>query len=331
MRYPSLRCLCSSGRRFHAGTALVLTAALTSPLSGQDSNILFPVQEIETLLLQGPFDVASFRDTRAEGDRTQLAALKFETGALMNTKWAVAPVGGEEFNNAPRYEVAAYEIQKLFLEQPDYVVPPTIARCFPVDWFRELEPDADPTFSGTRAVLVVLQYWLWNVEGGEVWDKKRFREDEQYARHMANLNVLTYLIRHSDSNVDNILLSADPENPRVFAVDNGVSFRSEASTRGTFWRKMRVDKIPSSTAERLRAITPDDLRRSLATLYQFEIGEDGALVPVEHTQPLGGGRLGVRREGNVIQLGLTSGEINDIQSRLEKLIQDLDEAKIGVF
>lgn len=313
------------------GLLLASILGRSAPAAAQDSNILHPVDEVEEMLRSGQFEVAAMRDMRAPGDRTQFAALSFGEGNLMNTQWAVAPPGGETFNNVPRYELAAYEIQKLFLDEAEYVVPPTVVRCFPVDWYRQHKPDVDPTFSGTNSVLTVIQYFLWNTQVADVWDKKRFQEDEAYARHVANMNVLTYLIRHSDSNEGNFLISQDPENPRVFSVDNGVSFDSDASTRGTFWRNMRVDRIPQATAERLREITRQDLHGALATLVQLQIGPDGTLAPVDRTQPLGRGRIGVRREGEVIQLGLTTREIDAVQSRLERLVRDLDEGKLGVF
>lgn len=308
--------------------AAVLLAA--PPAAGQDSNILLPVAEIEEMLESGTFEVASFRDMRAEGDRTQLASLAFDEGPVVNTKWALAPHGGETFNNVPRYEVAAYEIQKLFLDESEYVVPPTVIRSFPLDWVRTLKPDAERTFPGTNSVLVVIQYMLWNIRDEAVWDRERLQEDEAYARHVGNLNVLTYLIRHSDSNPGNFLISEDPENPRVFAVDNGVTFYSEASDRGTFWRKLRVDRIPASTAERLRAITPADLQRALGVVAQFEIGPDGTLTRAEPTLPIQEG-VGIRRVGNTVQFGLTVRELRAVHSRLERLVKDLDEGRIDTF
>ena len=42
-----------------------------------------------------------------------------------------AEPGAEDFNNRPRYDLAAYELQKLFLEPAEYVVPPTALRFVP--------------------------------------------------------------------------------------------------------------------------------------------------------------------------------------------------------
>jgi hypothetical protein len=61
----------------------------------------------------------------------QRAALEFADSLIILAKWARAAPGGDTFNNALRYELAAYAIQELFLDQPDYVVPPTVARAVP--------------------------------------------------------------------------------------------------------------------------------------------------------------------------------------------------------
>ena len=239
-------------------------------------------------------------------------------------------MGGGEFNNRPRYELAAYRIQKLFLPPDEYVVPPTVVRCFPLSWYRTaLEDRAPETFSGTEHVMVVLQYWLWGVTAEDVFDEDRFESDSVYARHLANLNVLTYLIRHRDANKGNFVVSEDPESPRVFAVDNGVSFRSERSNRGDDWRRLRVDRLPRRTVDRLRGLTPEELERHLGVLVQFEL-RGSQLVAVEPGQNLDPGD-GIRRRDGVIQLGLTEGEISNVWDRLQDLLEDVDEGDLGVF
>ena len=163
----------------------------------------------------------------------------------------------------------------------------------------------------------------------DVLNKRRLKKDSLYARHFANLNILTYLIRHSDSNKGNLLISKDPSNPRVFSVDNGVAFRSEISDRGTEWRKLLVKKFPAKTVERLRAITPDDLTRALSVVAQFEM-KDGQMKPVPATESLNVDK-GVRRIVNKVQLGLTAREIRDVEERLQYLLKKIDEGKYTVF
>jgi hypothetical protein len=112
-------------------------------------------------------------------------------------------------------------------------------------------------------------------------------------------------------------------------VDNGVSFRSEPSNRGYAWRELRVDRLPHATAERLRAITREDLDRTLAILATFEIRDD-MLYPVDHPENLRDGR-GVRRTDSHVQLGLTKAEINDVHNRLRRLVERIDQGRIKTF
>lgn len=300
------------------------------PGSAQDGNILQPVDTIEARLEEGLFQVVDERGSRFEGDRTSRVALAFPDGEMMVVSWARAPRGGEEFNNSPRYELAAYEIQKLFLDEPEYVVPPTVLRAFPREWYRRLEADVPATLSQADAVVVELQYWLFSVTDEEFWDPDRFEADTAYARNFGNFNILTYLIRHNDANVGNFLVSTIPDNPRVFSVDNGLAFASRVSDRGARWRNLRVDRVPAHTVERLRALTPEQLTRHMETLAQFRIREDGEMVSTEITENLDRGR-GIRVRDEVVQFGLTEREIDAVWRRIERLLSDVDRGRLKVF
>ena len=309
----------------------ILAAALYLSPAGhaQDSNVLLRADSIEQYLTHRPFQLLERRDSRWEGDRTQRVVLMFEDSTVMMVKWAKAAPGGEEFNNQPRYELAAYQIQKLFLDEKDYVVPPTVARMVPLDWYRKVEPQVEPTWSQFPAVLVVLQYWLSNVTGKDVYDRNRSHRDSLYARHLGDLNLLSYLVSHSDANQGNFLISQDSANPRLFAVDNGVAFASPKSDRGHEWKNLRVDRLPRATVDRLKRISRADLDRTLGVLAQFEM-RDGQIVPVEPTPSLSKGR-GVRRSDTVLQLGLTDTEIRDVHARLQRLLSQIDAGKIQTF
>ncbi len=317
-----------------------LTAALTlpiglvavfAPLAAQGINLQFAPDSIESLLRAPALRIIASADTRFKGDRTQWVVLEYENDLRIKVKWAKAPSRGRgSFNNRPRYEIAAYELQKLFLDDPEHVVPPTIARCVPVDQQRQIQDWAEATFSGTNSVLVVLQYWLWNVTADDVWSKDRFKSDTLYAKHFANLNLFTYLIRHNDSNKGNVLISSVTAHPRVFAVDNGVAFnRRESSDRGTKWRRLRVDRLPQRTVERLRALTREELDHRLAVVVQFRRAGE-VLVPMAPTEPLDRGK-GVRSNDEVVQLGLTKHEIGQIWDRIRKVLEKVDEQKIALF
>jgi hypothetical protein len=248
----------------------------------------------------------------------------------MRIKWAKAPRDGSEFNNEPRYDIAAYEVQKLFLDEADYVVPPTVVRAVPLEWFRQYDTLAPATFRGVNSVVLALQYWMeGSLTPSGFWNEDWFRADSVYARHFADFNLVTHLIRHSDTNGGNYLLYDNPSNRRVFAVDNGVAFRSDPSDRGYQWRDLRIDRLPHATVARLRKITEADLHSALDVLAQFGI-RNGQLVLEPPTMTLEGSR-GVRRTDTLVQFGLTGPEIRDIYNRLTALLRDVDSGRIKVF
>lgn len=295
----------------------------------QDANYLRPIPELEARLRDGSFRIINYVGARAQGDRTQYVTLEFPDSVVLGAQLAKAPAGGAVFNNQPRYELAAYELQKLFLEPDEFVVPPTVIRAFPLAELREFDPGAAATFDEASSVVAVLQYWLQQVTSGGFYDRDRARGDTVYARYLGNFNILTYLIRHSDANVGNYLISQSSAKPRVFSVDNGVAFDSQVSDRGFEWRNIRVERLPHATIERLRAITLERLRESLGVLVQFEV-QAGVLVAVARGDNLDDGR-GVRRSGGVVQFGLTEAEIRRVAQRLRELLRQVDEGKRKVF
>lgn len=309
---------------------LLLAVACFAPriASPQDANVPLPVDTIERRMREGKFRIVAQEGSRAEGDRTQHALLSFGPNAVMDVKWGNAPRGGEAFNNQPRYEVAAYTLQKLFLDERDYVVPPTILRMIgPGDSANV--PNATPTFDGAPSTLATLQFWTPGVTSTNVFDEQRARHDTTYARHLGNANILTYLIKHGDANKGNVLVSEDSANPRVFAVDNGVSFASQPSNRGNEWSRLRVKAVPHATIERLRQISLDELTAALGVLAQYEL-RNGEYVPVPLGKNIGRDR-GVRRKGTTVQLGLTAREISGVRERLDRLLRDVDNGKLATF
>jgi len=244
-------------------------------------------------------------------------------------KWKKAARGGRAVNNQPRYEIAAYELQKLFLEAEEYVVPPTAGRSLPLNKYQEIEPDVEPTFKNTSCVFFCLQYWLEEVTSEKIYDKKRFKSDTTYARHLGNMNILSYIIKHNDSNEGNFLISKDLDNPRVFAVDNGFAFGTLESNRGFVWRKIRVKSLPEKTIERLRKIQKSDLEKTLGVVAQFQI-QQGQLISVPAGESLDEGK-GVRVSEEIVQFGLTKSEINGVYNRIKKLLKRVDSGKIKTF
>ncbi len=310
--------------------------ALVFPAStvGQDANFMLPISDIERLLREGDLNVVAMNPSRGlEGERTYQATAEVG-GSVLQMKYAPAKEGADAFNNRPRYELAAYEIQKLFLDPSEYAVPPTVIRAFPMDVVQsvldqvgsDMTPPAEQTFDQWPMTLVALQYWMFQVEvPDELEDDDMLESSEIYARHLGNFNLLTYLIRHNDSNEGNFLRSADPANPRVYSVDNGVAFSGEESDRGTYWRDLRLDRYPAAAIERLREYTVEALQARLGVLVQLEI-RNGAFVEVEPGANLDVGR-GVRHSETMVQLGLTDSEIRNVHRRLTRLLERVDEGR----
>lgn len=309
--------------------AACLVAALLSPAMSATDSMSFPVPYIESRLL-GPLTVIDKEQARPkiEGDRSARVVLAGPEGEPpLKAKWKPVGQSAQGFNNEPRYELAAYELQKLFLDECEYVVPPIVLRALPVDEYRRVRADGEPTLRGTSSVLFLLSYWLDDVTNADTWDPDRFASDPRYARHWGNLNVTTHLIEHKDSNVGNLLVSRHPEDPRVFAVDNDVAFGSESSDRGRMWKDLQVDRLPAATVERLRRITRGDLDAALGVVAEFRI-EGGVLVPVEPGANLNP-RRGVRNIGDRVQFGLTSAEIRNVMNRIERLLKQVERARVS--
>jgi hypothetical protein len=311
-------------------TLFLSLALLLTPvgLGAQDANMWFTIDEIEDRLKNQDFELGPMSDMRFEGDRTQRVPLQYEDGVMMLVKWAAAPRRGGEFNNRPANEVAAYEIQKLFLDPENYVVPPTVMRSIPYSDYQDLDDDVRRTFGDVNSVVVVLQYFLSSVTQDDFDDEDREKDDPDYKRHFGDFNILTYLIRHNDQNVGNFLISTAP-NARVFSVDNGLAFGREESDQGFKYRNIQRNHLPSATVDRLRTITEEDLHGALGVLAQFE-ERDGELVQVEPTENLSPNDQ-VREEDGVYQFGLTDQEITWVRDRLRRLLEKVDDGDYELF
>jgi hypothetical protein len=319
-------------RPAHPLAMICMALGLSAVVAAEDLNIPRPAQEIERELAGEPFRIVSAEISRpkAAGDITLKAEVSFDGAPPYRVKLRRAEPGAEDFNNRPRYDLAAYELQKLFLDPSEYVVPPTALRMMPLAELVPWAPAARPTFRGSDEVLVVQQYWLQEVKViADVYDPQRFASDAVYARHIGQLNVLTCLIEHGDSNVGNFLISRAETGPRVFSIDNGVAFAFNESDRAHLWRDLRVDRLPADTVERLRAVTEDELQRRLGALAQWRLVE-GRWVAEPPGENLGAGR-GVRNANGTVQLGLTRAEIGRIWRQSQRLLEQVDRGKVQTF
>ena len=308
-------------------TALLLSLGATA--MAQDSNITRPIDELERLLAAEPLVItgAEISRPKAKGDITLKADVSFGGAPPLRVKLRKAEPGGEEFNNVPRYDLAAYQLQKLFIPPQEYVVPPTALRMVDLADFQKYQADVKRTFGGADQVLAVLQYWLSDIlVVADVYDTERFNSDPVYARHIGQLNVLTHLIQHRDSNVGNFLIGKAPVGARVFSIDHGVAFASIDSDRGELWKDMRVRRLPADTVAELRKITQASLEQKLLVLAQWRL-EGDRFVAVPPGPPLSV-HIGVRRKGKDLQMGLTRSEIQAVHRLLTKLLERVDKGEI---
>ena len=280
--------------------------------------------------LWAPLDIVGMEQARptVEGDRSARVELAGPPGEPpMAARWKPVLPPGEGFNNEPRHELAAYHLQKLFLDECEYVVPPIVLRALSVDAYARVRNDAKPTLRGTHSVLFMLSYWLSDVTPSQPWDPDRFESEPRYARHWANLNILTHLIDHKDSNIGNVLVSKYAADPRVFAVDNDVAFASRTSDRGEQWRELLIDRLPAETVARLRTLSLEELERALGVLVEFE-SVDRQLVPVESFGQNFAPRRGLRSARGRVQFGLTAHEIRTVMTRIKALLDRVDQGQL---
>lgn len=311
---------------------IVVSLAAVAPVAAQDLNLPLPVVELEQMLWHEPLRIVTAEISRpkAKGDITLKAEVAFGDRPPLRVKLRKAVPGGEEFNNVPRYDLAAYELQKLFIDPAEYVVPPTALRMIPLEDFRRYSPDVLPTFRESSEVLAVVQAWLQEIKViADVFDPALFATDAVYARHIGQLNVLTHAIFHGDSNVGNFLISRATTGPRVFSIDHGVAFASAQSDRGKLWQVMRVKRLPADTVARLRALTEQALHERLGVLAQWQL-QDGRYVAMPAAGNLSPQR-GIRRKDGTLQMGLTKSEIGAVWRRLNRLLKEVDAGRIETY
>lgn len=309
--------------------------ALRAEYTGEPGiNWPYPPEEIEELFADDDFEIVSAKYAGGGVTGAQKAEIRFpgRDGATLTVKWKRMPSPRlDGMNNSPRKEMAVYEIQKWFLEPEDYVVPTVGARCIPIKIARKFRPEAAPTLPRSRCVLGVAAVWLDGVTVPDaVLDNERFASDTNYAYHLANFNLLTYLVRHRDGRAGNILVSKNDENRRVFAVDNGIAFGGLVYNYFVpNWDRIRVPALRRDSIERLREI--DRARMDeLGVLASFERVSSGMLrlAPgaknLDHTKA-------VRIHGAQVQLGLTRSEIDGIERRVKHLLRAVDAGEIPVF
>ena len=294
----------------------------------------FPAERLEKLLRADAFQVLQVRPPSSGTNGSKTMFLSFPDDHLViKAKWKQAHPGAVGFNNDPRKELAAFAVQKLFLAPDEWVVPPTVGRCIPSDFYSAevTEREAKPTFPDAQCVFGVLSYWIENVHELGALSTSRFARDPAYRRNVATLNLFTYVIDHRDTRESNFIVSKDDRDPHAFSIDNGLAFSGFRNPRALFvkeWADIVVPSLLARQVDRLRKITREDLQR-LAVVAQFEV-RGGQIDAVPPTAPIDT-TTGVRRKGAIIQLGLTQSEIDGIDARIHRLLERIDAHQIALL
>jgi len=303
-----------------------------APNPGPSDAWPMPPERAEYLFSEGELQLRS-REGAGGGvtGASRVMVYSLEDKLEFKAKWKEVPYFLDSWNNSPRRELAAYAVQKLFLDPRDYVVPTATLRCISLDRYREYFPNAKPTLKNSNCVLGVFASWINNVKvEPQLLDPERFAKDPNYAYHVANFNILAFLIDHKDGRLGNFLVSNNEADRRVFAIDNGISF--DAWIWNWFvpnWNTMRVPAVSRQAVDRLRQLRADDIT-ALATVAELHMDKGGIYRPVKPGAPLDS-EEGVRTADGVVQFGLEDDEVDDVQEQVEEILEAVDEGELPVF
>jgi hypothetical protein len=282
-----------------------------------------------------PIDVVSQKAAGSSTTGARKVVIRLsESDTELTLKSKNFPPFLDGLNNSPRKELAAYAIQRFFLDPIDYVVPTFGVRCLPLEEWEKRNSGLPVILDGTECALITYAFWLQDVTLPDpLYDEQRFSTDARYAYNLGNFNILTYLISHHDNRLGNFLVSKNEDDRRVFAIDNGTSFGAFLFNwfypPNISWRKIKIPALPSSTVDRLRNLKEKDLD-TLGVILQLEADSDGILRIEKPGEPIDE-EDGVSVHETTIQLGLTDDEIEDVWERIEDLLEDIDDGKIGIF
>jgi hypothetical protein len=306
-------------------------------VKGQFPNWQLPPKELETTIYKRAMadeELGEKVKRTAHGTTGALYLVTKDQVTGKELKWKFkknVPSWVDSFNTSPRKEIAAYEVQKFFLDPEDYVVPTPLPICVPRERFEKIAGYAAATLEGTDCVLGLASTWMVDVTIPDtLYDESRFLKDPTYAYFMSNFNLLTYLIQHRDGRVGQFLVAKNDKRRQVFSIDNGISFGFwPYNFFIEQWESMYVPALRQDSIERLRKLQRQDLD-FLAVIAQFKLNENLVLKPVpvgENLDPTKGAKY---RDGT-LQYGLSKSEIDDLWDRIQNIIAEVDAGNIQVF
>ena len=126
-----------------------------------------------------------------------------------------------------------------------------------------------------------------------IFEPERFESDPQYAANLGRFNLLTYLVEHQDGRAGNFLVSEEPEDRRVFAVDNGIAF--DAPVKNCVRPQLERDPHPrpspprDRTAAQGRARSDRPARRGGRAAAPIRTGCSRSCTPGPNRTPKVGG------------------------------------------
>jgi hypothetical protein len=301
-------------------------------------------REVEELLARADLEIVGAAKTPAGIQGARVLTLRAPgPGVVFRAKWRAHSTTSKR--NSPRRELAAYAVQKLFLDPDEYVVPPTAAHCFPLAPFRKLvDRKARATFRDVPCVYGILSYWLEDVQSlkgarragwfdgvyHHALDLKLFEDNETYRASIADVNLFTYLIGHSDSHQGNFVITLEPDAPLVYSVDNSLSLglpKNRKLKPHHDWSHIQVPALRRGAIDRLRKAS--DAVERLGTVAVLEV-KKGQLV---QTKDSGGppSLTGLDLVGDRLSVGLTSDEIAGVRRRIAELMRRLDRGQVRLY
>jgi hypothetical protein len=240
--------------------------------------------------------------------------------------------------------VVAHAVQKLFLDPDEWVFPPTVGHCFPLEAYRRaIDPLGEPTYPPSTCVAGILSYWLEGSEGLEDaadddWiPTVRLQDvpggpDPGLRDSIADMNLAAYLISHGDSHSQQFVVTREADVSRVYLVDNSIAFglyRNQKLPEDQTWANVLVPAMRKKSIDRLRKVGHDDLAQ-LAAVEQYAI-VDGQLVSRPPGRPGKHLDSAFRWVGSELQMGLTGPEIALMEPRLRDLLAAVDRGKVRLY
>ncbi len=323
-----------------------------SPPPDLDSNLQLCVHGLEQrcrsshqiaeLLRDPKIEITAAGATPGGQQGAFLLNLRHPSGTVFSAKWRTEEAQTLLGNfSRPRREVVAYHLQKIFLESSDYVIPPTVSHCFPIDQYRKfVEKAVEPTWKEIPCVFGFLSFWLPDVETvakddestfiqPRLFSEERFENDVTYARAVSALNIITFAAEHGDSHARQFVVAEKPFH--VWSVDHSISLTAVKNPMALLredWSKMKVPQLPADMAARIAQLKRSDIDR----LGLIEVlREEGNGLIAEAAPPAPHEDIAIVHKNHKVYVGTTMAERDLIWGKVQDLQADLSSGELTVM